>query len=82
MPPDEVEDRLGQLGTAHDQVGQGHVVLVVLQLRAVDPGAEQAGGPGETGEVWVRPTPAGRRADWDGGGWGVDAGIDRGVTRR
>ena len=37
MAPDEVQDRLGELGSADDQVGQEHLVLVVDQLGAVDP---------------------------------------------
>src|SRR6185369_3431135 len=33
----ELEDLLGELWSAHDEVGQRHVVLVVAELRAVDP---------------------------------------------
>ena len=40
----EVDDLVCQLGPAHDQVRKRDVLLVVLQLRAVDTGAEQSGG--------------------------------------
>ena len=35
VPAYELEDLLGELGPADDEVGQGHVVLVVDQLGAV-----------------------------------------------
>src|SRR5688572_11371965 len=38
---DELQDRVGEARPADDQVGQRHVVLVVEQLGAVDPRAEQ-----------------------------------------
>ena len=37
MLRDEGQDLLGVLGTAHDQVGQQHVVLVVRELGPVGP---------------------------------------------
>src|SRR5690606_36091041 len=42
----EVDDHRSQLGAADDQVGQGDVALVVDELRAVDPRAEEARGAG------------------------------------
>src|SRR6188768_4022617 len=44
---DEVDDLVGELGTADDQVRQRRVVLVVDQRRAVDAAAVETGGAGD-----------------------------------
>src|SRR5689334_1045538 len=44
---DEGEDVVGQLGAAHDDVGEVDVGLVVDQLAAVDPAREEAGRTGD-----------------------------------
>jgi len=60
---DEVEDRAGQSRPADDQVGQGHVVLVVGQLRAVDARAEQPGRAGDGDRRGVVPLVLPARVD-------------------
>ena len=64
----ERQDPFLHLGPAHDQVWEVDVVLVVAQRRAVDPGGEQPGGPGD-GDVLVCTdqvclAPIGTSGEW------------------
>ena len=58
---DGVEDLVGELGAAHEQVGQVRVGLVVAQRRAVEAGAVAAGRVRRRRRARPSPTRTGRR---------------------